>query len=151
MRRWMLVTLAVALAGCAQAATESGQATGGDPTSGTVAPAPSTVTVTAQDANRRVLLSIGDRLELRFPPTADTTWRLATWPPNSLSLHSRDDRTGHWTFVARAVGSGRVVLRPAGVCMPPRLCPVAADAAIDAVHTRIPGRGGVISIAVLVR
>jgi hypothetical protein len=150
MRRWMLVALAVVLAGCAQAATDRGHAAGGDPTSGRVAPAPRTVTVTAR-ANRRVLLAIRDRLELRFPPTTDTTWRLGTWPLGSLSLQSRDDRTGHWTFVARAVGSGHVVLRPAGVCMPPRLCPVAADAPIDGVHARIPGRGGIISIAVFVR
>ena len=72
-------------------------------------------------------------------------------PIGSLGLQSRDDRTGHWTFVARAVGSGHVVLRPAGVCMPPRLCPVAADAPIEGVHARIPGRGGIISIAVFVR
>jgi len=151
MRRWMLVALAVALAGCAQAATDRGQAAGGDLTSGTVAPAPRTVTVTARDANRRVLLSIRDRLELRFPPTADPTWRLETWPAGSLSLHSRDDRTGHWTFVARAVGSGHVVLRPGGACRPPRLCPVAADDSIEGAHPPIPGRGGIISIAVLVR
>ena len=151
MRRWMLVALAVALAGCAQATTDHDQATGGNLTSGTIAPAPRTVTVTARAANRQVLLAIRDRLELRFPPTTDTTWRLGTWPLGSLSLHARDDRTGHWTFVTRAVGSGHVVLRPAGVCRPPRLCPVAADAPIDDVHVRIPGRGGVISIAVLVR
>jgi hypothetical protein len=151
MRRWMLVALAVAVAGCARSASDRGQSAGGDPTSGTVAPAPRTVTVTARDANRRVVLAIGDRLELRFPPTTDTTWRLGTWPTGSLSLQARDGRTGHWTFVAQALGSGNVVLRPAGVCRPPRLCPVAADAPIDAVHARIPGRGGVISIAVLVR
>ena len=149
MRRWMLVALAVAVAGCAQAATDHDQATGGNLTSG--APAARTVTVTARDANRRVVLAIGDRLELRLPPTTDTTWRLGTWPTGSLRLHARDDRTGHWTFVARALGSGNVVLRPAGVCRPPRLCPVAADAPIDDAHARIPGRGGVISIAVLVR
>jgi hypothetical protein len=151
MRRWMLVALAVAVAGCAQAATDPGQVAGADPTSGTVAPAARTVTVTARDANRRVVLAIGDRLELRLPPTADTTWQLATWPTGSLSLHARDDHTGYWTFVARALGSGHVVLRPAGVCRPPRLCPVAADAPIDNIHPPIPGRGGVISIAVLVR
>jgi hypothetical protein len=151
MRRWMLVALAVALASCAQAATDRGHAAGGDPASGRVAPAPRTVTVTARAANRRVLLAIRDSLEIRFPPTTDTTWRLGTWPLGSLSLQSRDDRTGQWTFVARAVGSGHVVLRPAGVCMPPRLCPVAADAPIDGVHARIPGRGGIISIAVFVR
>ena len=149
MRRWMLVALAVAVAGCAQAATDHGQAAGGNLTSG--APAARTVTVTARDANRRVVLAIGDRLELRLPPTADTTWQLATWPTGSLSLHARDDHTGYWTFVARALGSGHVVLRPAGVCRPPRLCPVAADAPIDNIHPPIPGRGGVISIAVLVR
>jgi hypothetical protein len=147
----MLVVLAVAVAGCAQAASDRGQAAGGGLTSGAVAPAPRTVAVTARDANRRVLLAIGDRLELRFPPTADTTWQLANWPARSLSLASRDDRTGHWTFVARAVGSGRVVLRPAGICRPPRLCPVAADDSIDGANPSIPGRGGVISIAVLVR
>jgi hypothetical protein len=147
----MLVALAVALAGCAQAATDRGHAAGGNPTSGTVAPAPRTVTVTARAANRQVLLAIRDRLELRFPPTTDTTWRLGTWPLGSLSLHARDDRTGHWMFVARAVGSGHVVLRPAGPCRPPRLCPVAADAPIDNAHPPIPGRGGVISIAVFVR
>ena len=149
MRRWMLVALAVAVAGCAQAATDPGQATGGNLTSGPAAAR--TVTVTARDANRRVVLAIGDRLQLRFLPTADTTWQLASWPTDSLSLQLRDDHTGHWTFVARALGSGHVVLRPAGVCRPPRLCPVAADAPIDDVHVRIPGRGGVISIAVLVR
>jgi len=149
MRRWMLVVLAVAVAGCAQAATDPGQATGGNLTSGPAAAR--TVTVTARDANRRVVLAIGDRLQLRFLPTADTTWQLASWPTDSLSLQLRDDHTGHWTFVARALGSGHVVLRPAGVCRPPRLCPVAADAPIDDVHVRIPGRGGVISIAVLVR
>jgi hypothetical protein len=145
----MLVVLAVAVAGCAQAATDPGQATGGNLTSGPAAAR--TVTVTARDANRRVVLAIGDRLQLRFLPTADTTWQLASWPTDSLSLQLRDDHTGHWTFVARALGSGHVVLRPAGVCRPPRLCPVAADAPIDDVHVRIPGRGGVISIAVLVR
>ena len=149
MRRWMLVALAVAVAGCAQSATDRGQAAGGNLTSG--APAARTVTVTARDANRRVVLAIEDRLELRLPPTADTTWQLANWPTGSLRLHARDDHTGHWTFVARALGSGNVVLRPAGVCRPPRLCPVAADAPIDAAHPPIPGRGGVISIAVLVR
>ena len=149
MRRWMLVALAVAVAGCAQAATDPGQATGGNLTSGPAAAR--TVTVTARDANRRVVLAIGDRLELRLPPTADTTWQLATWPTGSLSLHARDDHTGYWTFVARALGSGHVVLRPAGVCRPSRLCPVAADAPIDNIHPPIPGRGGVISIAVLVR
>src|SRR5215208_524131 len=90
MRRWMLVALAVALAGCAQAATDRSHAAGGDPASGRVAPAPRTVTVTARAANRRVLLAIRDRLELRFPPTTDTTWRLGTWPLGSLSLQSRD-------------------------------------------------------------
>jgi hypothetical protein len=145
----MLVVLAVALAGCAQAATDPGQATRGNPTP--VAPAPRTVTVTTRDANRRAVLAIGDHLELRFPPTTDTTWQLATWPTGPLRLHSRDDRTGHWTLVARALGSGHVVLRPAGPCRPPRLCPVAADAPIDAAHTPVPGRGGIISIAVLVR
>jgi hypothetical protein len=149
MRRWVLVVLAVALAGCAQAATDRGQAAGGNPTP--VAAAPRTVTVTAGNANQRVLLAIGDRLELRFPPTTDMTWRLATWAALSLGVQSRDDRAGHWTFVARAVGSGHVVLRPAGPCRPPRLCPVAADAAIDDVHAPIPGRGDLISIAVLVR
>ena len=149
MRRWMLLALAVAVAGCAQSATDPGQATGGNLTSGPAAAR--TVTVTARDANRLVQLSIGDRLELRFPPTADTTWQLANWPASSLRLASRDDRTGHWTFVTRAVGSGHVVLRPAGPCRPPRLCPVAADAPIDAAHTPVPGRGGIISIAVLVR
>ena len=149
MRRWMLLALAVAVAGCAQSATDPGQAAGGNPTP--VARAPKTVTVTARDANRLVQLSIGDRLELRFPPTADTTWQLASWPARSLRLASRDDHTGHWTFVTRAVGSGHVVLRPAGVCRPPRLCPVAADDSIGAANVRIPGRDGVISIAVLVR
>jgi hypothetical protein len=107
--------------------------------------------VTTRQANRIVVLAVGDHLDLRFPPTVAMTWQLAAWPTDLLSLQTRDDRVGRWTFTAHAPGHGKVVVRAVGACVPPRLCPIAADGPTGGVHGDIPDRGGVISINVLVR
>jgi hypothetical protein len=86
-----------------------------------------------------------------LPGFVAMTWRLAAWPTDPLSLQTRDDRVGRWTFTAHAPGHGKVVVRAAGVCAPPRLCPIAADGPTGGVHGDIPDRGGVISINMLVR
>jgi len=149
MRRWMLVVaLASAVAGCAQPSTGTGQTAAPNAPTSSHALAPRTVTVTAREANRTLTLAVGDRLELRFPPTVGTTWRLAAWPTDLLSLQARNDRMGRWTFIAHIPGRGNLLLRAVGVCVPPRLCPIAADQPTDG---DFPNREGVISVSVLVR
>lgn len=76
---------------------------------------PATIQLGIHDAGTTVSVHVGDRLVITLPPSQSVVpkvplgWSLATYPKDALELVTNDPKNGHFEFVARAVGGGKIL------------------------------------------
>jgi hypothetical protein len=99
-------------------------ATGTSPPTGNPTPAgsgsPAVYRFGPRDSGKRVVLRVGDRLEITLTGTrVGALWRLAGYPQAALRPDLRRSPLGRFDFVAQAPGSGNVMFVRARCGTPP--------------------------------
>jgi hypothetical protein len=83
---------------------------------------PATIQLGIHDTGTTVSVHVGDRLVITLPPSQGPVpkvpqgWSLATYPRDALELVTNDPKNGHFEFIARAVGGGKILVL--GRCSP---------------------------------
>jgi hypothetical protein len=115
---------------------------------------PATIQLGVDDSGTTVSLHVGDRLVISLPPSPSPVpkvppgWSLATYPKEALELTTNDPKNGHFEFVARAAGEGKILVL--GRCSPGPAVAGGAPCPLDVAPGGMPPRPMAFNVTVQV-